>query len=303
MPIPQNPPAGQMPPFPASPGMPPSQPRRLAGVQAVLAVASGKGGVGKSTVAVNLAAAFLKLGKKVGLLDADIYGPSQHIMLGLQDHAPQADENKKILPIEKFGIKLMTFGFFVKAEEAVVWRGPMVGRMIQQFVDDVQWGELDVIVVDLPPGTGDVQLTLTQILPLTGVVIVSTPQDVALADAIKGINMFQKVNVQVLGLVENMSYFECPKCHHHANIFSHGGTRHKAEEMGVPFLGELPLEEATRGCGDQGKPIMIKEPDSEQARRFLEIAGRVWAAIEAGKKSAPVFKTNLGAPPPQKFDV
>lgn len=298
MPIPQNSPAGQAP-IP----QPPQPPRRLAEVKAVVAVASGKGGVGKSTVAVNLAMALLKLGNKVGLLDADIYGPSQHIMLGLKDHTPQADENKKILPIERFGIKLMTFGFFVKAEEAVVWRGPMVGKMIQQFVDDVQWGELDVIIVDLPPGTGDVQLTLTQILPLTGVVIVSTPQDVALADAIKGINMFQKVNVPVVGLVENMSYFACPKCGHHANIFSHGGTKHKAEEMGVPFLGELPLEEATRTCGDQGKPIVMKEPDSHQARRFLEIAGRVWAAVEVGKKAAPVFKTNLGQPPAQKFDV
>lgn len=279
--------------------------KRLAGVKSVIAVASGKGGVGKSTVACNIALALSRQGHKVGLLDADIYGPSQHIMLGLKDHTPQATPENKIVPIEKFGIQLMTFGFFVKAEEAVVWRGPMVGRMIQQFIDDVRWGELDVLVVDLPPGTGDVQLTLTQILPLTGVVIVSTPQDVALADAIKGINMFQKVNVPVMGLIENMSFFACPECGHHAHIFSHGGIKHQAEAMGIDFLGELPLEEATRTGADQGKPIVVKDPECEQSRRFMALAEKVWNRIVVERdKAPPVFNINLGTQnPPAKFDV
>ncbi len=267
--------------------------KRLPNVKNVVAVASGKGGVGKSTVAVNLAAALAKLGHKVGLLDADIYGPSQHIMLGLRDQTPQMDAARKIQPIEKFGIKMISFGFFIKPEEAVVWRGPMIGRMIQQFVDDVLWNELDYLIVDLPPGTGDAQLTLTQILPISGAVMVSTPQDVALADAVKGINMFQKVNVPVLGLIENMSYFSCPSCGHHANVFSHGGAKLKAEEMGVTFLGELPLEEATRTGGDQGKPIVVKEPDSEQARRFTAIAEATIAALDAARRTAPVFTSNL----------
>jgi ATP-binding protein involved in chromosome partitioning len=284
---------------------PQPQAKRLAGVKSVVAVASGKGGVGKSTVACNLALALSRLGKKVGLLDADIYGPSQHIMLGVRDHTPESNAERKVIPIDKFGIRLMTFGFFLKPEEAVVWRGPMVGRMNTQFIDDVLLNELDVLIVDLPPGTGDVQLTLTQILPLTGVVIVSTPQDVALADAIKGINMFQKVNVPVLGLIENMSFFACPSCGHHTNIFSHGGTRHKAEEMGVQFLGELPLEENTRACADQGKPIVVKEPDSEQSKRFATIAEKVWGAVEEKLKDvAPVFNVNLGGQVPAgKFEV
>lgn len=274
----------------------------------IVAVASGKGGVGKSTVAVNLALAFVKLGKKTGLMDADIYGPSQHIMLGLRDFTPQMDENRKIQPLEKFGLKLMSFGFFVKPQEAVVWRGPMVGRMVQQFVDDVQWGDLDVLVVDLPPGTGDVQLTLTQILPLTGAVVVSTPQDVALADAVKGVNMFQKVNVSVVGIVENMSYFECPKCTHRTHIFSHAGARQKAEELSVPFLGEIPLEEATRYSSDQGKPVVVKEPDSPQAKRFVQVAEKVWQELENfARKKGPVFTSTLGGQKtvskPQGFDV
>ena len=272
-----------------------SSQKKLPQVKHILAVASGKGGVGKSTVSVNLALGLSKLGKKVGLLDADIYGPSQHIMLGLKDQAPQMDQNRKITPTEKFGIKLMSFGFSVKPEEAVVWRGPMIGRMLQQFVEDVLWGELDVLVVDLPPGTGDAQLTLTQILPLSGAVIVSTPQDVALADAIKGINMFQKVNVPVIGVVENMSYFECPKCHHQSHIFSHAGAHHKADEMNVPFLGEIPLEEATRTGGDQGKPIIIKDPDGAQALRFLEVSKQVLDKLQTQNQNTFTFTTNLGA--------
>lgn len=281
---------------------------RLSGVKFVVAVASGKGGVGKSTVAVNLALSFVQLGKKVGLLDADIYGPSQHIMLGLTDHTPEVDAARKIKPLEKFGLKMMSFGFFVKADEAVVWRGPMIGRMIQQFVDDVIWGDLDILVVDLPPGTGDAQLTLTQLLPLSGAVVVSTPQDVALADAIKGINMFQKVSVPVLGVVENMSYFECPQCHHQTHIFSHAGAKNKAQELGVDFLGELPLEEATRYGADQGKPIVVKEPESAQAKRFLAMAEKVLQTLaEKSEKKAPLFTSSLpgmaGAPKPAGFTV
>lgn len=267
--------------------------KRLEGVSAVIAVASGKGGVGKSTVAVNLALALAKMGIKTGLLDADIYGPSQHIMLGLQNHMPEIYEDKTIIPMEKFGIRLISFGFFVKAAEAVVWRGPMIGRMIQQFIDDVKWGELDVLVVDLPPGTGDAQLTLTQLIPLSGAVIVSTPQDVALADAVKGVNMFQKVNVPILGIIENMSFYKCTNCGHEAHIFSHLGAKHTAEAMGVTFLGELPLEEKTRSCGDQGKPIVEKEPESGQAKRFTEIARKVLAELEIQKARAPVFTSSL----------
>lgn len=266
---------------------------RLPQVQNVIAVASGKGGVGKSTVAVNLALALQKLGKKAGLLDCDIYGPSQHIMLGLPDHTPEMDENRKIAPIEKYDIQMMSFGFFVKPEEAVVWRGPMIGRMIQQFIDDVTWSDLDVLVVDLPPGTGDAQLTLTQLLPLSGAVIVSTPQDVALADAIKGVNMFKKVNVPILGIIENMSYFKCPDCGHEAHIFSHFGAKHTAEKMDVPFLGELPLEEATRYAGDQGKPIVIKDPEGAQAKNFMGIAEKLVQILEEKKTQGPKFTSSL----------
>lgn len=279
---------------------------RLKTVKSVIAVASGKGGVGKSTVSVNLALALQKLGKKVGLLDADIYGPSQHIMLGVKDKTPEMTEDKKIAPIDAFGLKLMSFGFFVKPEEAVVWRGPMIGRMLTQFVDDVLWGDLDCLVVDLPPGTGDAQLTLTQILPLTGVVIVSTPQDVALADAIKGINMFEKVNTPVLGVIENMSYYKCTECGHEAHIFSHAGAKHEAEKMNVPFLGELPLEEYTRYCGDQGKPVMAKDPDCPQSKRFIEIAEKVLEKVESESfKKKPVFTSTLGQNQtnPKSFDV
>lgn len=281
-----------------------TQNQRLSGVKQIIAVASGKGGVGKSTVAVNLALAFSKLGKSVGLLDADIYGPSQHIMLGLKEHTPEIYEDRTIAPIEKFGIKLMSFGFFMKADQAVVWRGPMIAKMLQQFIDDVNWGEFDILIVDLPPGTGDAQLTLTQLLPLNGAVIVSTPQEVALADAIKGVNMFQKVNVPILGIIENMSFFKCPECGHESNIFSRSGAKHTAEKMGVPFLGELPLEEETRNASDQGKPIVEKDSEGKQAKRFLEIADKIFQEIAKHKKSAPIFP-EIGAdkPKPEGFTV
>lgn len=281
-----------------------TQNQRLAGVKQIIAVASGKGGVGKSTVAVNLALAFSKLGKSVGLLDADIYGPSQHIMLGLKDHAPEIHADQTLSPIEKFGIKLMSFGFFMKADQAVVWRGPMIAKMLQQFIDDVNWGEFDILVVDLPPGTGDAQLTLTQLLPLNGAVIVSTPQEVALADAVKGVNMFQTVGVPILGIIENMSFFECPQCRHESHIFSRSGAKHTAEKMGVPFLGELPLEEETRSASDQGKPIVEKDFEGKQSRRFLEIAKKISEEITKHKKSAPIFpEIGTAKPKPEGFTV
>lgn len=257
----------------------------------VIAVASGKGGVGKSTVAVNLACALAQLGHSVGLLDADIYGPSQHIMLGLKEDQPVIGPDRMIIPLEKYGIRVMSFGFFVKPEDAVIWRGPMISRMFQQFVNEVQWGTLDYLVIDLPPGTGDIQLTLTQALKVTGAVIVTTPQDVAIADAIKGINMFRKVNVEVLGVVENMSTFSCPKCHHETSIFSQGGGKQQALEMNTSFLGEIPLEEETRVASDKGVPLVIKNPESPQAKRFLEIAQKVVAEAEEIKKNPRPVET------------
>lgn len=241
----------------------------------MIAVASGKGGVGKSTIAVNLACGLQKLGYRVGLLDADIYGPSQHIMLGLNHQNPIIDQDKKLLPIEKFGMYAMSFGFFVKPDQAVIWRGPMISRMLQQFVQDVIWPELDYLIVDLPPGTGDIQLTLSQLLKVTGVVIVSTPQAIALADAVKGIHMFQKVEVSIVGIVENMSHFECPHCHETSNIFANAGAKQKAAELKVPYLAGIPLEQRTRELCDQGHPIVLAEPDSVQARLLMDLARQV----------------------------
>lgn len=253
---------------------------RLPQIKKIIAVASGKGGVGKSTVAANLAASLSQLDYKVGLLDADIYGPSQHIMFGLKDKDPiveprEKGQNPLIIPYQVDGLHLISFGFFVKESEAVVWRGPMASRAFQQMVDDVKWPELDYLILDLPPGTGDIQLSIAQLLQVTGAVIVTTPQDVALADAIKGVTMFQKVNIPVLGIIENMSYFQCPECGHQSHIFSHGGAKNKAEKLNVEFLGELPLEEATRVASDQGIPIVLRYPELPQAKRFMELAKKV----------------------------
>lgn len=283
-------------------------PQRLSGVKTVIAVASGKGGVGKSTVAVNLAAAFSQLGYKVGILDADIYGPSQHIMMGMKNATPQLGSDQKIIPLENHGLKVISFGFFVKPEEAVVWRGPLIARMIQQFIDDVKWGELDILVVDLPPGTGDAQLSLTQLLSVAGVVIVTTPQDVALADAIKGVNMFQKVNVDILGIVENMSSFVCPHCEHETPIFSKGGGETEAKKLEVPFLGAIPLEADTRKGGDEGIPIVMGHPSSPQAKRFIEIAQKVDQEIKEIQKKGrikphPGSTPNAPSPTSQGFSV
>jgi ATP-binding protein involved in chromosome partitioning len=242
----------------------------LPNVKYKIAVASGKGGVGKSTVSVNLAVALAKLGVRVGLLDADIYGPSIPLMLGVTEK-PEYD-GKKLKPIERYGVQLMSLGFLTDDNSAVIWRGPLVMRAIQQLMRDVDWGNVDVILFDMPPGTGDAQLTLSQSVTLDGAVIVSTPQDVALLDATKGVQMFQKVNVPILGIVENMSFFACPHCGERTDIFSNGGVRRECDRLQVPFLGEIPIDAAIRAGGDEGKPIVASAPENAQAAAFMEIA-------------------------------
>lgn len=264
---------------------PPPGPAGIEGVAAVIAVASGKGGVGKSTVAVNLALALAKLGLKVGLLDADIYGPSVPKMLGLNQRP--IGENGKFVPLEKYGIKAISIGLFLAEDEATIWRGPMVQSALVQMINDGLWAPLDVLVIDMPPGTGDVQLTIAQRIPLKGAVIVSTPQDVALADARRGIAMFRKTQVPVIGIVENMSTFVCPNCGHESHIFGHGGARETAERLGEPFLGEIPLNTAIRLTSDAGTPIVASAPDSPEARAFLLIAEQVAATIAAPQRPAP----------------
>ncbi|MBF0311485.1 MAG: iron-sulfur cluster carrier protein ApbC [Magnetococcales bacterium] len=251
----------------------------IPGVKNTIAVASGKGGVGKSTLAVNLALALLESGAKVGILDADIYGPSLPRLLAITDKPRGGEDDKRVAPTMAYGLKAMSMGFFLDEETPMIWRGPMVGMAVEQLLRDVDWGELDYLVIDLPPGTGDAQLTLTQKVPLTGAVIVSTPQDVALADVRKGIAMFHKVNVPILGIVENMSYHICSHCGHRSEIFSHGGAQRQALATEIPFLGEVPLIEAIREDSDLGKPIMVARPDSVAAAIYREIASRVAAAI------------------------
>jgi len=254
------------------------------GVKAIIAVASGKGGVGKSTVASNLALALARQGHAVGLLDADIYGPSQPRMLGIRGRPTSAD-GKILEPMQAYGIKVMSMGFLVAEETPMIWRGPMVMSALQQLLRDVNWGALDFMIIDLPPGTGDAQLTMAQQVPMAGAVIVSTPQDIALIDARKGLNMFRKVDVPVLGIIENMSYFACPNCGHVTHIFSHGGAREEAERLGVEFLGEVPLDMAIRETSDQGRPIVMSQPDSPHATAFLHIADRVAARILGGAET------------------
>ncbi|HXV26294.1 MAG TPA: Mrp/NBP35 family ATP-binding protein [Alphaproteobacteria bacterium] len=256
------------------------------GVKAIVAVASGKGGVGKSTIASNLAVALARIGRSVGLLDADIYGPSQPRMLGIRGR-PNTTDGKILEPMQAFGIKTMSMGFLVAEETPMIWRGPMVMSALQQMLRDVNWGTLDIMLVDMPPGTGDAQLTMAQQVPLAGAVIVSTPQDIALIDARKGLNMFRKVDVPVLGIVENMSYFACPNCGHVSHIFSHGGAREEAERLGVEFLGEVPLDIAIRETSDQGCPIVASRPESPHAIAFLRIAERIAAKIGAGAARTP----------------
>lgn len=246
----------------------------LPGVRHAVAVASGKGGVGKSTVAVNIAASLAADGARVGLLDADIYGPSIPIMLGMRTSRPEVRDGK-LVPLERFGIHMMSVGFIAGEDTPIIWRGPIVGKLVTQFLTDVDWGELDYLIVDLPPGTGDAQLTLTQAAPLAGAVIVTTPQPVALEDVNRGIRMFEKVNVPVIGIVENMASFECPNCHTRHELFSHGGGARAAEHFEVPFLGEIPLETAIREGGDAGVPVVAGSPDSPQARAFRAVAGEM----------------------------
>ena len=246
----------------------------LPGVRHTIAVASGKGGVGKSTVAVNLAAALARTGARVGLMDADVYGPSIPIMLGLTTARPEVQDGK-LLPLERYGIHLMSLGFIAGEDAPVIWRGPMVTKLLQQFLGDVAWGELDYLIVDLPPGTGDAQLTLAQAAPLAGAVIVTTPQPVALEDVKRGIGMFEKVDVPVLGVIENMSFFVCDGCNKRHEIFAHGGGEEAAKKYKVPFLGGVPLDPPARDAGDKGRPVVLSHPEAPSARALAEVAGEV----------------------------
>jgi ATP-binding protein involved in chromosome partitioning len=269
----------------AAPGA--GQKALVPGVAAIVAVASGKGGVGKSTTAINLALALKGLGLRVGLLDADIYGPSAPRMLGISGR-PNSRDGKTLEPLEGWGIKAMSMGFLVPEDTPMIWRGPMVMSALEQMLRDVDWGELDVMIVDMPPGTGDAQLTMAQRVPLAGAVIVSTPQDIALLDARKGLNMFRKVDVPVFGIVENMSWYECPACGHRAEIFGHGGARREAERLGVSFLGEVPLDVAIRETSDQGHPIVVARPDGSHAAAYRRIAEAVWTRLSGtARRQAP----------------
>ena len=254
-------------------------PALLPGVASIVAVASGKGGVGKSTTAVNLALGLAAGGHKTGLLDADIYGPSMPRMMGITGQ-PSSSDGTTLDAMENYGVKVMSMGFLVEEDTPMIWRGPMVQSALEQMMRDVSWGELDIMVVDMPPGTGDIQLTLAQKVPLTGAVIISTPQDIALMDARKGLNMFRKVGVPVLGLIENMSYFTCPKCGERSEIFSHGGAKVEADRLGIDFLGEIPLDIIIRETSDGGRPIVVSEPESEHALTYRAIADKVWEKIE-----------------------
>jgi len=258
----------------------------IPGVDAVIAVASGKGGVGKSTTAVNLALGLRDLGMKVGVLDADIYGPSLPKLLAIKEK-PQTIGGTRLKPIERYGLTVMSIGFLIDEETPMIWRGPMVMSAITQMLREVEWGKLDIMVVDMPPGTGDAQLTMAQQVPLKGAVIVSTPQDLALIDARRGVAMFKRVNVPVLGVVENMSYFLCPSCGTRSDIFSHGGARHEAERLGVPFLGEVPLHMTIREKSDAGLPVVATEPDGPHAKIYREIAARVRDQIKGAARTAP----------------
>ena len=276
------PPPGARPHGRAPAGQQPAVP----GVDAIIAVASGKGGVGKSTTAVNLALGLRDLGLKVGVLDADIYGPSVPKLLAIRGK-PQTIGGTRLRPMEGYGLKVMSIGFLIEEETPMIWRGPMVMSALTQMLREVEWGALDVMVVDMPPGTGDAQLTMAQQVPLKGAVIVSTPQDLALIDARRGIGMFRRVNVPVLGIVENMSYFQCPECGTRADIFGHGGAQHEAQRQGVPFLGEVPLHMAIREKSDAGLPVVATEPDGAHAKIYREIAARVRAGLAGASKPAP----------------
>jgi ATP-binding protein involved in chromosome partitioning len=258
-----------------------SGPSGVPGVKAIIAVASGKGGVGKSTTAINLALGLRDLGMKVGVLDADIYGPSLPKLLAIKEK-PETLGGTRLKPISRFGLTVMSIGFLIEEETPMIWRGPMVMSAITQMLREVEWGELDIMVVDMPPGTGDAQLTMAQQVPLAGSVIVSTPQDLALIDARRGIAMFNRVNVPVLGIVENMSFFMCPHCGERSDIFGHGGARKEAERLNVPFLGEVPLDMAIRETSDSGLPVVATQPDGPHAKIYREIAAKVRDQLAGG---------------------
>ena len=263
----------------------------IPGIKQIIAVASGKGGVGKSTTACNLALGLSRLGLKIGVLDADLFGPSVPRLFGLNAKPELAEDGTRLAPLEKYGIKIMSIGFLAEEGAAIVWRGPMVMSALTQLLRDVAWGELDVLVVDMPPGTGDAQLTMAQTVPLAGTVIVSTPQDLALIDARRGVAMFQQVRVPLLGIVENMSYFLCPHCGARSDIFAHGGARQESERLGVPFLGEVPLDMAIRETSDDGRPVVVSAPESAHAAAYMAIAERVWTSLRAsGSQTRPTPK-------------
>ncbi|HXJ19159.1 MAG TPA: iron-sulfur cluster carrier protein ApbC [Polyangia bacterium] len=259
---------------------------RLPGVKNIIAVAAGKGGVGKSTVSTNLAAALARQGATVGILDADVYGPSIPQMMGEPEQPSSVETGNKIVPAVHHGMRVVSIGFFVERGGAVIWRGPMVHKLLQQFIEDVMWGELDYLVVDLPPGTGDAQLSLSQLLPITGAVMVSTPQEVSVIDVEKALSMWQRVEVPVLGLVENMSGFVCPSCGHHEEIFLRGGGRKLAERAGIKFLGEIPLQGSISAAGDAGTPVVIRDPQSKVAEIFIGLARQIACALSV-RNSAP----------------
>ncbi len=285
-------PAGSAPsaPSPASPQRPRAahQPKnqRIPGVQHVIAVASGKGGVGKSTTACNLALGLKALGLKVGVLDADIYGPSMPKLFGIHGK-PKLLENRILEPMEAYGIELMSIGFLVEEEAAMIWRGPMVMSAITQMLREVAWGDLDVLVVDMPPGTGDAQLTMAQATPLSGAVIVSTPQDLALIDARRGVSMFKRVEIPILGIIENMATFVCPHCGQTSHIFGHGGARTEAERLGVPFLGEVPLNMTIRELSDAGRPVVATDPHGAHAKIYQDMAQQIWTELSGGAAARP----------------
>ncbi|QXX73300.1 Mrp/NBP35 family ATP-binding protein [Methylovirgula sp. HY1] len=258
----------------------PPQSNGIPGIKQIIAVASGKGGVGKSTTACNLALGLSRLGLKIGLLDADLFGPSVPRLFGLNAKPELAADGKSLAPLEKYGVKIMSIGFLAEEGAAIVWRGPMVMSALTQLLREVAWGELDVLVVDMPPGTGDAQLTMAQTVPLAGAVIVSTPQDLALIDARRGVAMFQQVRIPLLGIVENMSYFLCPHCGTRSDIFAHGGARLEAERLGVAFLGEVPLDMAIRETSDDGRPVVVSAPESAHAAAYMAIAERVLASLQ-----------------------
>jgi ATP-binding protein involved in chromosome partitioning len=290
-PRPGNSTGARTPPKSGAPGQHPAHAPAKAGVPgvgAIIAVASGKGGVGKSTCAVNLALAFKANGLSVGILDADIYGPSLPRLMHLSGQ-PEIIEGRTLKPMEAYGVKVMSMGFLVEEDTPMIWRGPMVVSALQQMLREVAWGQLDVLVVDMPPGTGDAQLTMAQQVPLAGAVIVSTPQDLALIDARKGLNMFRRVDVPVLGIIENMSYFVAPDTGKRYDIFGHGGAQAEAGRMGTPFLGEVPLDMAIRETSDAGTPIVVAEPNGPHATVFRDIASKVWAEVAVSHREAPSF--------------